>query len=151
LPTSIARSTAAIIYDPTGYRFGDVADYSIARLTELEDLAEKGGFSDNQEARFARERLGAEQVGISLQRVKPGMRHAFGHRHSEDEEVYVVLSGAGRMRLDDEVIEVGPMDAIRVAPEVTRAFEAGDEGLELLAFGTHRDGDAEMVPDFWSD
>jgi hypothetical protein len=54
------------------------------------------------------------------------------------------------MKLDDEVIEVGPMDAIRVAPKVTRAFEAGPEGLELLVFGTHHEGDAEMVQDFWS-
>jgi mannose-6-phosphate isomerase-like protein (cupin superfamily) len=83
--------------------------------------------------------------------VKPGKRHAFGHRHAEDEEVYVVLSGSGRVRLDEEVRDVKPMDAIRIAPEVTRAFEAGPDGLELLAFGTHHPDDPQVVPDFWAD
>jgi uncharacterized cupin superfamily protein len=117
-------------------------------LREVEDLAPQHGFSDTQEARFAREALGCEQVGLSLQRVKPERRQAFAHRHGEDEEVYVILAGGGRIHLDEEAIEVGPMDAIRVAPAVTRAFEAGPEGLELLAFGTHREDDAELAPDF---
>jgi uncharacterized cupin superfamily protein len=128
-----------------------MSDFSIANMRDVEDLAEKHGFSDSQEVRFPRELLGCKQVGLSLQTVKPGKRQAFGHRHSEDEEVYVILSGAGAVRLDDEVVAVGAMDAIRVAPSVTRAFEAGPEGLELLAFGTHREGDAEMDSDFWSD
>jgi mannose-6-phosphate isomerase-like protein (cupin superfamily) len=85
---------------------------------------------------------------VSLQLVKPGKRHAFAHRHQEAEEVYVVLSGSGRVKLDDEIVEVGPMDAIRVAPAVTRAFEAGPEGLELLVFGPRHEGDAEIVQDF---
>jgi len=58
---------------------------------------------------------------------------------------------SGRVRLDDEVVEIGPMDAIRVAPRVTRVFEAGPDGLELLVFGPHHNRDAEMVPDFWTD
>jgi mannose-6-phosphate isomerase-like protein (cupin superfamily) len=81
--------------------------------------------------------------------VRPNRRQPFAHQHNEAEEIYVVLSGGGKMKLDGEVIDVGPMDAIRVAPKVTRMFEAGREGLELLAFGTHYDGDAEMVQDFW--
>ena len=85
---------------------------------------------------------------MSLQLVKPGKRHAFAHRHQEAEEVYVVLSGTGRVKLDDEIVEVGPMDAIRVSPSVTRAFEAGPEGLELLVFGPRHEGDAEIVQDF---
>jgi uncharacterized cupin superfamily protein len=126
------------------------ADYTIASLREVEDLAPRHGFDDTQEARFAREALGCEQVGLSLQLVKPGQRQAFGHRHGKDEEVYVILAGAGRIRLDDEIVEVKPMDAIRVAPGVTRAFEAGPGGLELLAFGTHRENDAQVAPDFWA-
>jgi uncharacterized cupin superfamily protein len=124
--------------------------YAIASLRQIEDLAPAHGFSETQEARFAREALGGEQVGLSLQLVKPGQRQAFGHRHAEDEEIYVILAGGGRIRLDEEVVEVGPMDAIRVAPGVTRAFEAGPDGLELLAFGTHREGDAEVAPGFWA-
>jgi uncharacterized cupin superfamily protein len=122
--------------------------YTVRNLREVEDLAQKMGFSENQEARFAHGDLEAEQTGVSLQSVKPGKRHAFAHRHSKAEEIYVVLSGSGRVKLDDEIHEVGEMDAIRVAPPVTRAFEAGPDGLELLVFGPRKEGDAEIVQDF---
>jgi uncharacterized cupin superfamily protein len=123
-------------------------DYTIKNLRDLEDLAAKHGFSETQEARFAHEELGLETTGVSLQLVKPGKRHAFAHRHEQAEEVYVVLSGTGRVKLDDEIVDVRPIDAIRVGPSVTRAFEAGPEGLELLVFGSRHEGDAEIVPDF---
>jgi mannose-6-phosphate isomerase-like protein (cupin superfamily) len=123
-------------------------DYTIKNLREVEDMAAAQGFGEVQEARFAHGDLNAEQIGISLQRVKPGKRHAFAHRHKQAEEVYVVVSGAGRVKLDDEVKEVGPLDAIRVGPSVTRGFEAGDEGLELIAFSPRAKGDAEIVEDF---
>lgn len=123
-------------------------DYTINNLRDLEDRASKHGLSETQEARFAYEELGLETTGVSLQLVKAGKRHAFAHRHKEAEEVYVVLSGAGRVKLDDEVEAVGPLDAIRVGPSVTRAFEAGPEGLELLVFGPRHEGDAEIVQDF---
>ena len=118
-------------------------------LREVEDVAATQGFGENQEARFAGGDLDAEATGVSLQLVRPGKRHAFAHRHKEAEEIYVVLSGSGRAKLDDEIVEVGPMDAIRVAPPVTRAFEAGPDGLELLIFGPHQRGDAEIVQDHW--
>ena len=126
-------------------------DFTVKNLRDVEDMAVKHGFSDNQEARFAREDLDAEATGVSLQLVRPGKRHAFAHRHNEAEEIYVVLRGSGRVKLDDEVRDVAPMDAVRIAPHVTRAFEAGPEGLELLVFGPHHAGDSEMVQDFWDD
>jgi uncharacterized cupin superfamily protein len=119
--------------------------FTIKNLREVEDMAAKQGFSEMQEARFAHGDLDAEQTGVSLQYVKPGKRHAFGHRHKEAEEIYLVLAGGGRAKLDDELVEVRPMDAIRVAPPVVRAFEAGPDGLELLVFGPRRPGDAEVV------
>ena len=123
-------------------------DYTIKNLREVDDMAAPQGFGEVQEARFAHEDLNAEQIGISLQWVKPGKRHAFAHRHQEAEEVYVVVSGSGRVKLGDEVKEIRELDAIRVAPSVTRAFEAGDEGLELVAFSPRAKGDAEIVEDF---
>lgn len=123
-------------------------DYTIKNLRDVEDMASTQGFGDVQEARFAHGDLNAEQIGISLQRVKPGKRHAFAHRHQQAEEVYVVVSGSGRVKLDDEVKVVRPLDAIRVGPSVTRAFEAGNEGLELIAFSPRAKGDAEIVEDF---
>jgi mannose-6-phosphate isomerase-like protein (cupin superfamily) len=93
--------------------------------------------------------MDAENTGLSYHVVRPDQRQGFGHRHENAEEIYVVLSGAGRAKLDDEIVEVETMDAIRVPPQVTRAFEAGPEGLELLAFGPRHEGDGELVHDFW--
>ena len=123
-------------------------DYTIKNLKEVEDMAASQGFGEVQEARFAHGDLNAEQTGVSLQRVKPGKRHAFAHRHKEMEEIYVVVSGSGRVKLDDQIEEIGPLDAIRVGPSVTRAFAAGDDGLDLLAFSPRAAGDAEIIQDF---
>jgi mannose-6-phosphate isomerase-like protein (cupin superfamily) len=123
--------------------------YSVKNLHEVEDSAAKHGFSDTQEARFPREDLEAENTGLAYIVLRPGKQQPFAHRHAEAEEIYVVLSGSGRLKLDDEILEIGPMDAIRMAPQVARALEAGDEGLEVLAFGPRHAGDAEMVKDFW--
>jgi mannose-6-phosphate isomerase-like protein (cupin superfamily) len=125
--------------------------YTIANLREVEDSAVKHGFSETQEARFPREELGAEATGLAYHVLRPGKRQAFAHRHQRAEEVHVVLAGSGRVRLDDEIVEIGPMDAIRVAPQVARAFEAGPDGLELLVFGPHHPRDAEVVQDFWEE
>jgi mannose-6-phosphate isomerase-like protein (cupin superfamily) len=126
-------------------------DYSIKNLRDVQDVAPKFGFDAVQEARFAREDLDAETIGLAFHRVKPSCRQAFAHRHHQAEEIYVVLSGHGRVKLDDDIREVGPMDAIRLAPPVARAFEAGPEGLELLVFGPRHAGDGEIVSeDFWA-
>ena len=125
--------------------------YTKKNLREVEDAAVKHGFSETQIARFAGGDLGCERIGLALEGVKPNRRQAFGHRHEEDEEVYVVIDGSGRMRLGEDLIEVGPLDAIRVAPGVWRSFEAGPDGLQMIAFGTHTDGDGEIDPGFWTD
>ncbi len=130
---------------------GPLSDYEIKNLREVEDMAVKHGFSETQEARFPREELGAETTGLAYHVVRPGRRQAFAHRHDQAEEVNVVLSGSGRVKLDDDVVEIGPMDAIRIAPHVGRAFAAGPDGLELLVFGPHHARDSEMVQDFWAD
>jgi uncharacterized cupin superfamily protein len=128
-----------------------MVDYTLKNLGELEDLAVMGGFSEFQEARFAGRDLGLETLGVSYQIVKPGKHHAFGHRHKEAEEVCVVMSGSGTCHLDDEVVEVKRLDAIRVGPSVARGFEAGEDGLELIVFSRSAPGDAEIVTDFFGD
>ncbi len=125
-----------------------MADYAIKNLREVEDIAVEGGVSDYIEARFAHEDLGSERSGISYQVMKAGQRQPFAHKHGEMEEIYVVISGTGRVKLDDKVEDVGPFDAIRIAPSVVRAFEAGDDDLVLLAFSPRAKGDAEIVQDF---
>jgi mannose-6-phosphate isomerase-like protein (cupin superfamily) len=125
--------------------------YTIKNLRSVEDMAPKFGFSEVQEARFARGDLESETIGLAFHIVRPGKRQAFAHRHQQAEEIYVVLSGAGRVKLDGELCEVAEMDAIRVAPEVARAFEAGPDGLELLVFGARHAGDGELLSeDFWA-
>lgn len=123
--------------------------YAKVHLPDVEDVAVKHGLSDAQEARFPRADLGAEQTGINYLVIKPGRREAFAHRHREAEEIYVVLSGSGRVKLDDELVDLAPRDAVRVSPGLTRAFEAGRDGLEVLVFGARVEGDGEMVPGFW--
>jgi quercetin dioxygenase-like cupin family protein len=125
--------------------------YTIKNLTETTDSAPKFGLDELGEAHFPREELGAEATGISYQVLKPGKRQGFGHKHDKAEEIYVVLSGSGRVRLDDEVRDVKALDAIRVAPSVKRAFEAGPEGLQWMAFGPHFEKDGEMIQEFWTD
>ena len=125
--------------------------YTLKKLTDVKDSALEFGLGDIQEARFAGRDLGAEDTGVALEHLKPNQRSPFGHVHEKAEEIYVVLSGSGRAKLDDEIIDLGPMDALRVSPTVTRAFEAGPDGLELLAFGPHHKGDAETIMGWWSD
>jgi mannose-6-phosphate isomerase-like protein (cupin superfamily) len=123
--------------------------WSKINLDEVEDAAPGNGFGERWEARVARVPLGADRTGLTHFRLLPGKRSPFNHRHREAEEIYVVLSGDGLVKLGDEIRAVRPLDAIRIAPEVPRAFEAGPDGLELLACGVHHEGDGEPVDDDW--
>jgi len=130
-----------------------MTDYTHANMrTDVEDSAPGFGLAPDLEAHFARKPLGAERIGVSLQKLAPGARQAFGHRHEEDEEVYVVVKGSGRVKVDNDIVVLGEWDAIRVAPETMRCFEAGDDGIEYLAFGMHTDGDSgEVVQGWWAE
>ena len=116
--------------------------YTHLALPSVPDMAPKFGFESVMEARFATGSLDCEQTGLAYFHIKPGQRQ-FAHRHGEQEELYVVLAGSGRARMDDEVIAVTTLDAIRVAPATRRAFEAGPDGMQLLAFGTPAMSDGE--------
>jgi mannose-6-phosphate isomerase-like protein (cupin superfamily) len=129
-----------------------MTDYSKLNLDDVKDLAPDFGMEAMGEARFAREGLGAQRIGLAQYRMNPGRRVGFGHRHAACEEMYVVLSGSGRFRVDDDVLDVGPRDVVYCPPQVTREWEAGPDGMELLAFGAHAEGgDAEMERGWWTD
>jgi len=127
--------------------------YTVVNLKQVEDMAPKFKMSPNMESRFARKALGLEQSGMSYFRMAPGFRLPFGHRHGEQEEVYLVVSGSLRMKLDDEIVELKAWDAVRVPGATVRCPEAGANGAELVVFGAPNtgNGDAEMLPGWWSD
>lgn len=127
------------------------APYTLKKLTDVKDSAAEFGVGDVQEGRFASNDLDTEQTGLSHHRLRAGKRQGFGHRHENAEEIYVVLAGSGRVKLDDEIIEIEALDALRVAPGVTRAFEAGRDGMVMLAVGPRHEADGEVFPDWWTD
>lgn len=123
--------------------------YTHLNLEDVEDMAPRFGLGEMGESRFANRPLGTVGTGVSHQRLRPGVRQAFGHRHQHAEEVVVVLSGTGRVKIDADVRSVRTLDAVRFAPGATRAFEAGPDGLELLVVGARHPGDAVTDPTFW--
>jgi mannose-6-phosphate isomerase-like protein (cupin superfamily) len=128
-----------------------MSPYEKISLTEVKDSAPDFGLSGMGEARFARRPLGTARIGLAHYRMNPGRRLGFGHRHDNQEEVYVVLSGSGRFKVDDEIFPVAPRDVVFCPPGTMREWEADDGGLELLAFGEHRENDTEMKPGWWTD
>ena len=125
--------------------------YAKTNLRDVHDSAAEHGLADIQEARFPQRDLGAEQTGLNYLTVKPERREAFAHRHHTAEEIYVVLAGSGRVKLDDELVDLAPLDVVRVSPGVTRRLEAGPEGLQVLIVGPHVQGDSDLVEGFWED
>ena len=123
--------------------------YTQLNLADVEDAAPANGFGDRWEARVARTPLDAEQTGVTHFRLHPGKRSPFAHRHTQAEEVYVILAGSGQIKLGDELRDVHTLDAIRVRADVRRALEAGPDGLEFLVVGPHFENDGEPVDDPW--
>lgn len=125
--------------------------YSKINLSEVEDLAPKFGMGEIGEARFARQAIGADKIGLTYYKTRGGNRLGFGHRHEEAEEVYLVLSGSAVFKVEDELVEVGPRDLVYCRPEAMREWEAGPDGVELIAFGGHAENDAKMEPGWWTE
>ena len=129
-----------------------MAGYTKLNLTEdVENSAEKFGMGEVLQAHFARQAIEATNFGLSLQRLKPGARMPFGHRHAEQEEVYVVVGGSGRLKIEDEVLGLAQWDAVRVDPELVRNLEAGPDGMDVLAFGAPGVRDSEQFMNWWTD
>jgi quercetin dioxygenase-like cupin family protein len=128
-----------------------MSNYAKVNLLELEDSV--GDRVPEIEGRFGRTPLGSRDIGVSHFRYAPGFRSPAGHRHREQEEAYVVVAGSGRVLLDGEVVELRQWDAVRVAPEVVRAFEAGPDGMDVIAVGGPKPegGDGETAPADWPD
>lgn len=131
-----------------------MAGYTIKNLRkDVDDQAPNFGMSPQMEMRMARVPLEMENAGISYQRMEPNYRLPFGHNHNNQEEVYVVIAGSLRAKVGDEVHELGPLDALRVAKDTMRSFESGPEGAEMIAVGAPNTGpgDANVEQEWWTD
>jgi mannose-6-phosphate isomerase-like protein (cupin superfamily) len=123
---------------------------------DLEDIGSRFDGAPDLEFRAATKALALEESALSYQRVPPGVRFPYGHTHATQEEVYVVVRGSGRMKLDDEIVELAEWDAVRVPPGTWRGYEAGPEGLEILVVGAPNlgddpRGDVEGRRGWWAD
>jgi mannose-6-phosphate isomerase-like protein (cupin superfamily) len=126
-------------------------NYTVVNFdSDVENLAPQFGI-EGLDARFARETLELQNSGVSRMRVEGNVRTPFGHKHAEQEEVYVVTKGSARVKLDDEIVELKQWDAIRIAPDVMRCVESGPDGLEMVLVGAPNPRDVEMVPNWWTD
>jgi len=127
-----------------------MSGYTIVNLKEVEDQAPNFGLSPDLEARFGRVALDAELIGLTYQRLAPNFQVPWGHTHKTQEEMFVVISGSMRVKVENEIKELGPWDVIRVSKETARGFEAGPEGVEFIAIGAPGGpGDAENIEGFW--
>ena len=131
-----------------------MAGYTKVNLKEdVEDQAPNFGLSPNLEARMARVALEMEHSGVSYQRLAPNFRMPFAHKHKNQEEVYILVSGSARAKVEDAIIDLKPWDALRVHKDTVRGFEAGPDGAEMIAIGAPNTGpgDAETIQDWWMD
>ena len=129
-----------------------MSNYTKANMRDVENQAPNFGMPDELEARFGRKNIDGETLGLSLMTLAPGFRMPFGHKHSGQEAVYVVVRGSARIKVEDDVVELAQWDAIRIDEDTMRAVEAGSEGVEYVAFGAGDDPrDADMVQGWWSD
>jgi mannose-6-phosphate isomerase-like protein (cupin superfamily) len=128
-----------------------MASYTKTNLREVENQAPKFDMPAELEARFARTPLGGKTLGLSLMTLAPNFRIPFGHKHEGQEEVYVVVRGSGRVKVEDEIVELAQWDAIRFDKNTMRNVEAGPDGIEYVAFGAGDDPmDADMAPGWWN-
>lgn len=130
-----------------------MSDYTIVNLEDAENVAPKFQMPEGMDVRFPKQLLGCTTGGIGIQRLAPGVRIPFGHRHETQEEIYVVAEGSGRVKLDDEVRDLRRWDILRVGAGTMRNFEAGPDGMTVIAFGAPLGdtNDGDLVPGWWSD
>jgi mannose-6-phosphate isomerase-like protein (cupin superfamily) len=127
-----------------------MGSYTKQNLRRVENQAPKFGMPDGLEARFARSALDGETLGLSVFKLAPKYRLPFGHKHESQEEVYVVVRGSARIKVEDEIVDLAEWDAIRIDKDTMRAVEAGPDGVEYIAFGAGEDpSEVEMVQDWW--
>lgn len=130
-----------------------MTDYAIVNLGDVENVAPKFQMPEGIDVRFPKRLLGCTIGAVGVEKLSPGVRMPFGHTHSEQEELYVVVEGSGRFKIDDEIHDLRTWDVVRVGAGTMRNFEAGPDGITVIAFGApiSEEGDGEIVPGWWTD
>lgn len=130
-----------------------MSDFTVKNIKDAPDVAKEHGMSPDIESRFLRSHIDSEHLGVSYFRYAPDFRPPFGHKHGVQEEAYVVISGSGRAKIEDEIVDLKQWDVLRVAPAAMRSLEAGPDGIEMIVVGSDRpeDGDGDMTPNWWAD
>jgi len=130
-----------------------MAEHTVVKVADVPDQGPNFGLEGKMEARFLRNDLGCEQCGVTYLRLAPGFRVPFGHRHKVQEEVYVLVSGSARIKVEDEIRELEPWTAVRLSKDTTRALEGGPDGAEFVLVGAPHTGpgDAIVEQDWWQD
>jgi uncharacterized cupin superfamily protein len=130
-----------------------MGDYTILNLEDSENVAPRFGMPEGMDVRFPRRVLGCTMGGVGVEKLAPHTRVPFGHYHDKQEEIYVIAEGSGRVKLDDEIRDLRQWDILRVGAGTMRNFEAGPEGMTLIAFGAPIGdaNDGELVPGWWED
>ena len=128
-----------------------MSDYTIVKLGDVENVAPRFQMPEGMDVRFPKRHLGCSVGGVGIEKLPAGVRQPFGHKHSEQEEIYVIAEGSGRIKLDDEIHELEQWDILRIGPGVMRNLEAGSDGITLIAFGapSGEQNDGEIVPGWW--
>jgi len=130
-----------------------MSDYTIVNLDDVENVAPRFQMPEGMDVRFPKRMLGCTIGAVGVEKLPAGVRTPFGHTHTEQEEIYVIAEGSGRIRLDDEVRELRQWDVLRIGPGVMRNLEGGPDGITLIAFGAPlgEQNDGNLVPGWWSD
>jgi uncharacterized cupin superfamily protein len=130
-----------------------MSDHTIVNVGDVENVAPKFQMPEGMDVRFPKRELGCTTGGVGIEKLPAGVRQPFGHTHSEQEELYVVTEGSGRVKIEDEVHDLRTWDILRVGPNTMRNFEAGPDGITFIAFGApiSEQSDGEIVPGWWSD
>jgi mannose-6-phosphate isomerase-like protein (cupin superfamily) len=131
-----------------------MGSYTVQNLNDVQNQGENFGINpDELQLRMAKDPLECQNAGISLLRLGPSFRVPFGHKHKTQEEIYVLVKGSGRMKIEDDVVEVQPLTAVRVDPGTMRSLEAGPEGADFVVIGAPKTGpgDGDVVQGWWSD
>jgi gentisate 1,2-dioxygenase len=134
-------------------KIGLMSDYTIVNLGDVENVAPRFQMPEGMDVRFPKRQLGCTIGGVGIEKLPPGVRTPFGHTHSQQEELYVVTEGSGRVKIDEEVHDLRTWDIVRVGPNTMRNFEGGPDGITYIAFGAPiaEQNDGEIVPGWWTD